>query len=101
MATFKIPNNRGEIRQFNRGDLYGELWATKGIDLFSSPGKMKVSKKLRAILDGGAGSGVPDDSRIEGTVQALLIHTNVDQDATNKYFWVITDDRAYRCSLDN
>jgi len=101
MATFKIPNNRGEIRQFNRGDLYGELWATKGIDLFSSPGKMKVSKKLRAILDGGAGSGVPDDSRIEGTVQAILIHTNVDQDATNKYFWVITDDSAYRCSLDN
>lgn len=100
MANFDIPKN-GLIRQINRGDKFGELWATKGIDLYSNPGKIKVSRTLKQILGVVTGTGVPTDNRIEGAVQAILVFTNVDQDATNKYIWVITQDFSYRCSLDN
>jgi hypothetical protein len=46
MSTFYIPNNAGQIRQINQGDVYGELWSTFNIDLTSSPGKIKASKRL-------------------------------------------------------
>lgn len=46
MATVNIPNSSGQIRQPNKGDVFGELWATFNIDLTSSPGKIKTSRQL-------------------------------------------------------
>ena len=50
MATFKIPKN-GQIRQLNQGDVYGELWSTKNIDLSSSPGKIRLARPTEELLD--------------------------------------------------
>lgn len=50
MAVFKIPNSNGQIRQSNKGDIYGELWGTFNIDLTSSPGKIKTSRQLYPSL---------------------------------------------------
>jgi hypothetical protein len=50
MSTFTIPNNKGQIRQVNSGDLFGELHETFNIDLTSSEGKIKVSKKLIPVI---------------------------------------------------
>lgn len=50
MAVFKIPNSNGQIRQSNKGDIYGELWGTFNVDLTSSPGKIKTSRQLYPSL---------------------------------------------------
>lgn len=50
MVTYKIPNINGQIRQSNKGDIYGELWGTFNIDLTSSPGKIKTSCQLYTSL---------------------------------------------------
>lgn len=99
MATFEIPNNLGEIRQFNRGDKFGELWSTKNIDLASSPGKIKVSRKLKRVFaDGDTVNGTDE---FAGTLRALLVYTNLDAAADRKHYYAISTDRSLRCSLDN
>lgn len=50
MGTFRIPNSVGQIRQSNKGDVYGELWGSFNIDTTSSPGKIKVSRSLFPTL---------------------------------------------------
>lgn len=50
MSTFRIPNSQGQIRQVNNGDTYGELWGTFNVDLTTSPGKIKASKRLTATM---------------------------------------------------
>lgn len=50
MATSKVPNSNGQIRQSNKGDVYGELWGSFNIDLTSSPGKIKTSRQLYTTL---------------------------------------------------
>lgn len=50
MATFNLPNSNGQIRQSNKGDVYGELWGTFNVDLTSSPGKIKTSRQLYTSL---------------------------------------------------
>lgn len=49
MATFKIPND-GQIRQLNKGDVFGELWASKNIDLSSSPGKIRLARPTEQVM---------------------------------------------------
>ena len=49
MAKFEIPN-QGQIRQINKGDVFGELWGTYNIDLTSSPGKIKTSRQLYSSI---------------------------------------------------
>lgn len=50
MAKRTIPNSRGQIRQVNEGDKFGELWSTFGIDLKTSLGKIKTSKRLDGTM---------------------------------------------------
>lgn len=50
MATYNLPNSNGQIRQSNKGDVYGELWGTFNVDLTSSPGKIKTSRQLYTSL---------------------------------------------------
>ena len=50
MSKFTIPNSAGQIRQVNRGDVFGELWETFGIDLTSSIGKLKTSTRLAPTI---------------------------------------------------
>lgn len=52
MATFRIPND-GQIRQLNTGDVYGELWASKNIDLASSPGKIRLARPTEQVMTAG------------------------------------------------
>lgn len=92
MSTFTIPNPNGQIRQVNQGDIYGELWSTKNIDLTSNPGKIKVSRKLKQVL--------ADGTQIVGKAQALLIYTNLDAAADRKHYYLYTSDRGYRCDID-
>ncbi len=46
MAIRRIPNEG--IVQMNRGDVYGDLWATFNIDLETSPGKVRAARRLDA-----------------------------------------------------
>ena len=48
MATYRFPN-QGQWRQLNRGDLIGEIWASKNIDL-SSPGKIKLARPTEQVI---------------------------------------------------
>lgn len=48
MPTFKIPN-QGNIRQLNLGDTYGEIWASRNIDLHSNPGKIKLARPMKVV----------------------------------------------------
>lgn len=66
MSTFTIPNSQGQIRQVNRGDIYGELWATNNIDLTSSPGKIQTAKRLGRVMTSTELS--------DNDVQALAVH---------------------------
>jgi len=62
MSNFNIPNN-GLTRQNPRSDVYGELWATFGMDIDSSYGKMKVSKRLSPLFS----------SNVDGEYQVLQL----------------------------
>lgn len=47
MPTLTIPDKATKIiRQPNLGDMFGQLWASYGLDLVSSPGKFKISEKM-------------------------------------------------------
>lgn len=87
MSTFTIPNNRGEIRQVNSGDLFGELYETFNIDLSTSQGKIKTSKKLTPVLIEGTHIGTPS-----GFVDMLI---------WNGHYYVLTEDKGYRCSVND
>lgn len=50
MILYQLPNNKGQIRQSNRGDVFGEIVSSFNLDYTSSPGKLKVSKKLEKVL---------------------------------------------------
>lgn len=50
MSTYQLPSNTGAITQPNNGDVSGELWGAFNIDLYSSRGKMRVSKRLSPTL---------------------------------------------------
>lgn len=51
MSTFQIPNTKGQTRQNNRSDTFGELMETFNIDLNRKFGKIFPSKKLVKVLD--------------------------------------------------
>ena len=87
MSTFTIPNNRGQIRQVNSGDLFGELNETFNIDLTTSEGKIKVSKKLMPVLVAGDELGTPT------SIIDMLIW--------NSQYYILTEDEVYRCSVTN
>lgn len=79
MSTFKIPND-GNIRQLNRGDIYGEIWASKNIDLSTSPGKIKLARPTEQVMT---------NSELENeAVEALVGHED--------YIYVLTDETLFR-----
>src|SRR6056297_3104729 len=87
MSTFTIPNNRGEIRQPNTGDIFGELSETFNIDLTTNQGKIKVSNKLVPILKEGVDIGTP-----AGFVDMLIWDGN---------YYILTEDEGYSCSVND
>lgn len=87
MSNFTIPNSRGQIRQVNSGDLFGELNETFNIDLTTSEGKIKSSKKLAQVLRQGVNIGTP-----AGFGDILIWDGN---------YYILTEDEAYRCSVNN
>lgn len=82
--AFSIPNDLGQIRQVNRGDVSGELWETFNIDLTSSPGKIKTSQRLARVLDGTALNAAA------AVVDLLIWDGN---------YIAVTEDEIYRCSV--
>lgn len=77
----------GQLRQLNRGDIYGELWETFNIDLTSSPGKLKTSRRLGKVLDGATHLTNP------AAVLDLVVW--------NGKYYVFTDEGAFYCSLND
>ena len=84
--SFQIPNAELQIRQSNRGDLFGELWETFNLDLTSNPGKMLNSKKLQLVL----GNSVLTNA---GGIHDLLIY-----DGT---YYAFTEDETFVCTVGN
>jgi hypothetical protein len=82
MSTFSIPNGQGQIRQVTRGDIFGELWGTFNLDLTTSPGKIKVSKRLKKAL---SNSGLSS-----GDIVAITVHDG--------NFYAATTANVYVCS---
>lgn len=85
MSTFSIPNAQGQIRQANKGDLYGELWASHNIDLNSNPGKILASRPLKRIAT--------DTNLSAADVVAVHIHEGK--------FYFATTDTVYDCSVSD
>jgi len=67
------------------GDVSGELASTFNIDLTSSPGKIKVSKKLGRVLS---------HSDL-GSKEIQDITSNTDT------YWIATNGKVYKCDMDN
>lgn len=94
MSTFSIPNSQKQVRQVNRGDLFGELWATFNCDLVTSPGKIKSSKRLTKVLDDGdlAGEDVVAIDVYNGnyylTTAGDVLTCDVQDDVTNSANWI-------------
>lgn len=84
MSTFRIPNEQGQIRQINKGDVFGELWGTFNIDL-SNTAKIRTSKRLSKVLS----SSFLGDASIMG----ITVHDG-------KYY-VATTENVYDCSVSN
>ena len=72
MPRIIIPDQ--STRQFSkpaRGEVFGNLWATKNIDLDVAPGKIRLSERLYRLYDSG------DDADFELPVKFL--RTNADE----------------------
>lgn len=93
MSDFTIPNAQKQIRQVNRGDSFGELWATFNIDLSTTPGKVRVGKRLKKILDdadlenGWVQAITLFDSRILVTTTETVFECSADEDPTDAGNW--------------
>jgi hypothetical protein len=85
MATHKIPNTQGQVRQTNRGDNFGELWGSYNLDLTSTVGKLKAAKRLKRVLSNS------DLSAFD--VVALTLHDG-------KYY-MVTGDEVWSCSVSS
>jgi hypothetical protein len=84
--AFSIPNREGQIRQINRGDVFGELNETFNIDLSSSLGKIKTSQRLKRILTEAQLSGP------SGILDILI---------WNSLYIIITEDELFQCNVAN
>lgn len=62
MAIFKLRNSNGQIRQLNLSDIFGELSASRNIDLFTKRGKLKLARPFRQV----AAAADISNNRIEG-----------------------------------
>lgn len=84
MSTQRIPDSSKRLIQSNRGDYEGNVWASFCLDLDSSPGVFRPSKRLSRVL----GTSILDDE----VVHAITIHDG--------YYYVITRASAFRCSTN-
>jgi len=50
MAVFKFPGPTKKWRQPNLGDLFGEFWATRNIDLKTRKGQVITSRRMEATI---------------------------------------------------
>lgn len=50
MATFRLKN-QGRVRQLNLNDTSGELLSTFNIDLHTTPGKIKLARPLKQVVN--------------------------------------------------
>ncbi len=64
MATYKIPNQQGNIVQLNISDTSGDIWSSFNIDLQDTPGKIKLARPTKQIAD---------DTDIDDRVTAFTI----------------------------
>jgi len=67
----------------SKGEVYGNLWATKNIDLVSNAGKIRLSQRAYRVYDSG------DDADLEVAVK--FIRTNAD--GTDRW-WALTQGGA-------
>lgn len=61
MAIYRIPTSEKRVRQPNQGEIFGELWSSYNLDLFSNKGKIRASKRMIKTPDtaGTAMTNVP------------------------------------------
>lgn len=86
MSNTTIPNELGQIRQFNRGDIFGELTETFNIDLSTNVGKIKTSKKLKRVLSNATLNSATG-------INKFLIYNSVCYAHTNQ--------KIHRCSIND
>src|SRR3990167_6698754 len=78
---YTVPNIERKLNQVNTGEIFGNLWATKNIDLDSNRGKLRLSERLYEIFNNS------DDAQLELPVQ--FIRTDADQ--TDRW-WALGQD---------
>lgn len=106
--TYIIPNN-GELKQTNRGDIFGNINHTQNIDLQTNRGRIRVSPRLIvAVKDDDAsitGMGVPiafcthDVSSTKQYYAATGIGTGIGTAGTGRLFR--SDDTDFNSDWDN
>lgn len=79
MRAIVLPTaDEKKMTRPSRGEIFGNLWSTKNIDLERNKGKIRLAQRFERILDSG------DDSDFECPV--AMIRTNADQ--TDRW-WVL------------
>ena len=81
----KITIPSQETKQFsqpNKGELFGNLWVTKNIDLLSSRGKIRLAERLKLIAD------TSDDADME----CPIAFVRSDADTTERWWALVNND---------
>lgn len=83
MANFQIPNELGQARQLNLSDTSGEILSSKNIDLHTIPGKIKLARPMREVLDDTdlSGDGVEALEVFGGKIYVLTSGTLYSDDS--------------------
>lgn len=71
----------------SKGELLGSFWSSKGVDITTNPGKVRLSERLYRVFDSD------DDADME--VPVAFIRTNAD---TTDRYWVLTQASASSAS---
>lgn len=90
----KIPQNNLPT-QINKGDIFGDIWASYGIDLISSPGKIRLSPKTYVQYSNEAGDYGDTDM-----VYPIAFVTGAFLDSTLRT-WILCDKYLFRTTAVN
>lgn len=88
MATNKIPNINGQVRQLNINDTLGELWSTRNIDLHTNFGKIKLARPLKQVAtSANVGNDAVQAFAVLGNKAYALTQTNLYRAGTPFTSW--------------
>jgi len=79
MPAIVVPTVNKELQKPSKGEVFGNLWQTKGIDLTFNPGKIRLSERMVRFMDSG------DDTDFECPVDVIFTDAS-----GGSLWWILT-----------